>query len=82
MSTMGVSPAPAVALPVDRQSDDRQSCSHGRRRARAASASGETIRAYHGFDGGMPRLSLGDDEIYTVTVSGPMGPAGSGTFAA
>ena len=30
----------------------------------------------------LPRLSLGDDKIYTVTASGPMGLAGSDTFAA
>jgi hypothetical protein len=29
----------------------------------------------------LPRLSLGDDRIYTVTASGPMGLAGSDTFA-
>jgi len=29
----------------------------------------------------LPRLSLGDDRIYTVTATGPMGLAGSDTFA-
>jgi len=29
----------------------------------------------------LPRLSLGDDKIYTVTASGPMGLVGSDTFA-